>query len=174
MAFINTGQPNNEANIVIGALAGTHIHWLKMRDNERISSSRSMNGYARFRDIRQAPDGNIYALTESPNRFVQLRSNVPILSLNKNEELKSVVKDYLYPNPGVGETNLSFSVNQNQMVSVSIYNANGCLIKKIPSEFYTEGDYTLTIDLNEFPLGFYFVEIDKKDGLKKFLKFIKM
>jgi hypothetical protein len=36
-----------------------------------------MNGYGRFRDIRQAPDGKIYAMTESPNRFVLLRTNLP-------------------------------------------------------------------------------------------------
>jgi len=73
MTFITNGQPNNEADILIGALAGTHIHRLKLRDNKKISSSRSMNGYARFRDVRQAPDGKIYALTETPNRFVLLR-----------------------------------------------------------------------------------------------------
>jgi len=78
MTFIRNGQANNEADILIGALAGTHIHWLKLKDNKRISSTRSMNGYARFRDVRQAPDGKIYAMTESPNRFVLLRSSVPL------------------------------------------------------------------------------------------------
>ena len=73
LTFITNGQPNNEADILIGALAGTHIHWLRMRDNKRIASTRSMNGYARFRDVRQAPDGKLYAMTESPNRFVLLR-----------------------------------------------------------------------------------------------------
>ena len=73
LTFITNGQPNNEADILIGALAGTHVHWLKMRDNKKIASTRSMNGYARFRDVRQAPDGKIYAMTESPNRFVLLR-----------------------------------------------------------------------------------------------------
>jgi len=73
LTFITRGQPNNEADILIGALAGTHIHSLKMRDNKRIASTRSMNGYARFRDVRQAPDGKLYAMTESPNRFVLLR-----------------------------------------------------------------------------------------------------
>lgn len=77
MTFIQNGQPNNESDILIGALAGTHIHWLKMKDNKRVSSTRSMNGYGRFRDIRQAPDGKIYAMTESPNRFVLLRTNLP-------------------------------------------------------------------------------------------------
>jgi glucose/arabinose dehydrogenase len=73
MTFITNGQPNNEADILIGALAGTHLHWLKLRDNKKIASTRSMNGYARFRDVRQAPDGKIYAMTESPNRFILLR-----------------------------------------------------------------------------------------------------
>jgi len=73
MTFIVNGQPNNEVDILIGALAGTHLHWLKLRDNKRIASTRSLNGYARFRDVRQAPDGKIYAMTESPNRFILLR-----------------------------------------------------------------------------------------------------
>jgi glucose/arabinose dehydrogenase len=73
MTFIVKGQPNNEVDILIGALAGTHLHWLKLRDNKKIASTRSMNGYARFRDVRQAPDGKIYAMTESPNRFILLR-----------------------------------------------------------------------------------------------------
>jgi glucose/arabinose dehydrogenase len=42
MAFIRKGQPNNEADILIGALAGTHIHWLKMKDNKRVSSTMGM------------------------------------------------------------------------------------------------------------------------------------
>ena len=73
MTFITNGQPNNEADILIGALAGTHLHWLKLRENKKNASTRSMNGYARFRDVRQAPDGKIYAMTESPNRFILLR-----------------------------------------------------------------------------------------------------
>ena len=73
MTFITKGQANNEADILIGALAGTHLHWLKLRENKKIASTRSMNGYARFRDVRQAPDGKIYAMTESPNRFILLR-----------------------------------------------------------------------------------------------------
>ena len=81
MTFIKNAQPNNEADILIGALAGTHIHWLKMRNDKRVSSTRSMNGYARFRDVRQAPDGKLYAMTESPNRFVLLRSTIPTISL---------------------------------------------------------------------------------------------
>lgn len=89
MTFIWSGEQNDQADVLIGALAGTHIHWLRMSDNKRVSSTRSMNGYARFRDVRQAPDGKLYALTETPNRFVLLRSSVPIL----NVDVKSLTVD---------------------------------------------------------------------------------
>jgi glucose/arabinose dehydrogenase len=156
MAFINTGQPNNEANVVIGALAGTHIHWLKMRDNARISSSRSMNGYARFRDIRQAPDGKLYAMTESPNRFVLLRSNVPILSLNENESINSEDKDYLYPNPATDKINIV--LESIEETNVQIFNTNGQLVYKSPKLTSNE----LVINLKGIlTSGFYSVKVTR-------------
>lgn len=156
MAFINTGQPNNEANIVIGALAGTHIHWLKMRDNARISSSRSMNGYARFRDIRQAPDGKLYAMTESPNRFVQLRSNVPILSLNENEVVEQEDKDYFYPNPATDRINIV--LESIEETNVQILNINGQQVYEFPKLASKE----LVINLKSIlTSGFYFVKVTR-------------
>lgn len=173
MTFIKNGQPNNEADILIGALAGTHIHWLKMKDNTRVSSTRSMNGYARFRDVRQAPDGKIYAMTESPNRFVLLRSNVPILNSVENVRMEMTKKDILYPNPSVGESTLSFYVSDNQLVSVKIFSSNGILMKELTSEILTKGEHLIPLESDKFPQGFYHIEINK-GGSRNYLKFIKM
>lgn len=173
MTFINIGQPVNEANILIGALAGTHIHWLKMVDNKRVSSTRSMNGYARFRDIRQAPDGKIYAMTESPNQFVRLRSSIPIITSIENENLATEEKDKLYPNPGFGESTLSFYLSKNNFVSVRIYSTNGLLIDELTSQPYFTGRNSLLIPSDKLSKGFYYIEIDK-GGSRTFLKFIKM
>jgi aldose sugar dehydrogenase len=173
MTFIKNGQPNNEADILIGALAGTHIHWLKMKDDKRVSSSRSMNGYGRFRDIRQAPDGKIYAMTESPNRFVLLRSNVPILNSVENVRMEMTKKDILYPNPSVGESTLSFYVSYNQLVSVKIFSSNGILMKELTSEILTKGEHSIPLKSDKFPQGFYHIEINK-GGSRNYLKFIKM
>ncbi len=173
MTFIRNGQPNNEADILIGALAGTHIHWLKMKDNKRVSSTRSMNGYGRFRDVRQAPDGKIYAITESPNRFVLLRSSVPILTSIEDKSLASVEKDIIYPNPSFGETTLSFNLSNNQFVSVRIFNTNGSVVQEIISQPFASGIHPLSIDANNvLPQGIYFIEINK-GGSKSFLKLIK-
>jgi hypothetical protein len=172
MTFIRNGQPNNEADILIGALAGTHIHWLKMKDDVRVSSTRSLNGYARFRDIRQAPDGTIYAMTESPNQFVQLRSSIPFLSTIENEKNELADQNLFYPNPSVSESTLSFDVSGNQFVSVRLFNANGTLIKELTSQIFAEGKHSLLIDSEKLPQGFYFIEINKQ-GAKTHLKFIK-
>lgn len=173
MTFIKNGQPNNEADILIGALAGTHIHWLKMKDDKRVSSTRSMNGYARFRDVRQAPDGKIYAMTESPNRFVLLRSSVSILTAIENIGTDAVEKDMLYPNPSNGETTLSFYVSNNQLVSVKIFNSNGILMKECTSKIFTKGKHSLLLESYKFPQGFYHVEV-MKGGRSSVLKYLKM
>jgi aldose sugar dehydrogenase len=173
MTFISNGQPNDEADILIGALAGTHLHWLKMKGDKKVSSSRSMNGYARFRDVRQAPDGKIYAMTETPNRFVQLRSSVPIITSKENESVALTEKSILYPNPSFGESTLTFDMSNNQMVSVRILSTNGTLIKEITSQSFSKGKHSLVIESDELPQGFYYIEIDR-GGSKTVLKLIKM
>jgi hypothetical protein len=173
MTFIRNGQANNEADILIGALAGTHIHWLKMKDDKRVSSTRSMNGYARFRDVRQAPDGKIYAMTETPNRFVLLRSSVPIFTSIEDETTELVEKNILYPNPSVGESTLSFYVSNNQFVSVRIFSTNGILMRELASQPFSEGKHSLVIESDKLPQGFYHIEINK-GGSRSFLKFIKI
>ena len=173
MTFIKNRQANNEADILIGALAGTHIHWLKMKDNKRVSSTRSMNGYARFRDVRQAPDGKIYAMTESPNRFVLLRSSVPVFVSIEDKGIELVETSILYPNPSAGESTLSFCVTKNQYVSVRIFSSNGVLIKEIPAQSYSKGKHALPIESDKLSQGFYHIEINTGDS-RSFLKFIKI
>jgi glucose/arabinose dehydrogenase len=173
MTFLRNGQPDNEADILIGALAGTHIHWLKMKDDKKVSASRSMNGYARFRDIRQAPGGKIYAMTETPNRFVLLRSSVSVFSSIEDEISVLEEKTKIFPNPNNGESSLLFHVTNKQFVTVEIFNSNGLFSHKLTSKTYTRGKHTLPIESDKLPQGLYFIEINKGDS-KSVLKFIKM
>jgi aldose sugar dehydrogenase len=173
MTFIRNGQPDNETDILIGALAGTHIHWLKMKNDKRVSSTRSMNGYGRFRDIRQAPDGKIYAMTETPNRFVLLRSNIPIMLSVEEQKIESIEKNNIYPNPSHGESTLSFYVPNNQFVSIKIFNTNGLLIQELTSQTYSLGKHSLIIESDKLPQGLYFIEINTGDS-KSILKYVKM
>jgi hypothetical protein len=132
-----------------------------------------MNGYARFRDIRQAPGGKIYAMTETPNRFVLLRSSVSVFTSIEDEISALGEKSKIYPNPSNGESTLTFYVTNNQFVTIDIFNSNGLFSHKLTSKTYTRGKYSLPIESDKLPQGLYFIEINKGDS-KSVLKFIKM
>lgn len=167
MTFIRTGQPDNEADILIGALAGTHIHWLKMKDDKRVSSTRSMNGYARFRDIRQAPDGKLYAMTETPNRFVLLRSSVPVtVSVEEDEPTPSaIILRGNYPNPFNPVTSIVFELASPQSVTLEVFNAMGQRVAQLAdSQWFTAGTHEVSYSGLTTPSGMYFVRISSESG----------
>lgn len=61
-----------QGNLLVGALAGQHIQRVELNGTDILGSEKLLNGFARFRDVRQAPDGYIYVLTENPGLFFRL------------------------------------------------------------------------------------------------------
>jgi len=74
MDVVSYDAETNELDVVIGALAGAHIHRLKIRDEKVIDVVRSLEGYGRFRDIQLSPDGYLYAVTQSPGTLIRLKT----------------------------------------------------------------------------------------------------
>lgn len=73
LAFVSSSQyPGWENNMLVGALAGQHIHRVKIEANKVVHTEKLLEGFARFRDIRQGPDGYIYVLTEGPGLFFRI------------------------------------------------------------------------------------------------------
>lgn len=163
MTFVRNGQASNEADILIGALAGTHIHWLRLKDNKKILSTRSMSGYARFRDVRQAPDGKIYALTETPNRLVLLRSNIAINNSVK-KFYSSGISASCYPNPITDIATLTFTVDQTSQVEIRLLNAMGLCNLEINNEKRNAGIHTIKFETHHLQSGIYFIEIRQSSG----------
>jgi aldose sugar dehydrogenase len=64
--------PDWQGNLLVGALAGQHIHRVVIEGREVVETEKILQDFARFRAIRQGPDGYIYILTESPGLFVRL------------------------------------------------------------------------------------------------------
>ena len=59
--------PKWRGNVFLGALAGTHLRRLVLEGTHVIHQELLLRGLgARFRDVRQGPDGYIYLLTDSP------------------------------------------------------------------------------------------------------------
>ena len=170
LAFIDKGLPSNEAEVLIGALAGTHVHWLRLKDNKKQWATRSLQGYARFRDIRQAPDGKVYALTESPNRFVRLKSNVTITSIV--EETAFQTEEYVHPNPGSEGGTLTFYLPYSQSISIKIYSLDGNAVYE-KNLMYSQGSHQLPFEVASAPKGMYHIEIIKENS-RTLHKWIKM
>jgi len=64
--------PQWKGNLLVGALAGQHIQRVVIDGQEVVETEKLLQDFARFRAIRQGPDGFIYALTESPGLFIRL------------------------------------------------------------------------------------------------------
>ncbi len=73
MAFVTSDRyPEWKNNLLVGALAGQHIQRMVFDGNTLVHSEKLFEGMARFRDIRQGPDGFIYVLSEGPGLFFRI------------------------------------------------------------------------------------------------------
>ncbi len=64
--------PHWQGNLLVGALAGQHIQRVVVDGRNVVETEKLLQDFARFRAIRQGPDGYIYVVTESPGLFIRL------------------------------------------------------------------------------------------------------
>jgi glucose/arabinose dehydrogenase len=165
LTFVKNSQSENEFDVLIGALAGTHIHWLRMKDDKKVLSTRSLNGYARFRDIRQAPDGKLYAMTETPNRLLLLKSNITLTN-GLNPTLKEI-NLLLFPNPGGDVLKIHFG-NASALLSrtsVSLSTSSGMVLKQVDFDCGMHQRDGIQLNTEDLDSGIYLVEIEN-EGVK--------
>ena len=73
LAFVDSDKyPAWQLNMLVGALVEQHIQRVVFEGNKVVHTERLLQGFARFRDIRQGPDGYIYVLTEVPGLFFRI------------------------------------------------------------------------------------------------------
>jgi aldose sugar dehydrogenase len=73
-AVIVTGDkyPNWKNNILIGALAHTHVARVEMDNQKYVKEEKLLDKIGRVRALAQSPDGYIYVATENPGMLVRL------------------------------------------------------------------------------------------------------
>lgn len=89
------------------------------------------------------------------------------IEVEDNELKNNNVK--IYPNPSIGPVNLIFE-NDLTISKVFILDMKNSVVK---SYLNNENQTNLRIDLSEFPMGVYVLQIESKDGKKIFSKIIK-
>jgi len=75
MAFVTSDlYPNWQGDLLVGALRGQHLAKLDLDGDSIVSEEKLLTDLgARIRDVRQAPDGYLYVLTDSDNgRLIRL------------------------------------------------------------------------------------------------------
>jgi aldose sugar dehydrogenase len=64
--------PNWRGNILVGALAHTHVARVELQDQKYVKEEKLLDKIGRVRAIAQGPDGFIYVATENPGLLVRL------------------------------------------------------------------------------------------------------
>jgi aldose sugar dehydrogenase len=172
LAFIQSATQADEAEVLIGALAGTHLHWLKLKNNKAVRSGRNLIGYARFRDVEQAPDGKLYALTESPNRLIRIKpSAITATNVNTNSSILSDIQ--IFPNPTESNATLQISLHTSEQVTIKILGIDGTAIKWIQQQNLDAGVHQIELPSIIIPQGAYHIEITQGSS-KRVVKWIKL
>ena len=66
----------------------------------------------------------------------------------------------LYPNPFNPVTNIKYSVPENTLVSIIVYDINGNMISELINQHQSVGTYNLMWNAEGYPSGVYFVKLD--------------
>ncbi len=77
-----------------------------------------------------------------------------------------------YPNPTSGIVNITFSLSENDEISISIYNVNGQLVQTIDQGKKTTGSYSYQVDITKQNNGIYFMtlKINNKKYSQRIIK----
>ena len=93
--------------------------------------------------------------------------------IEENTSIQNISSTYIYPNPVSQNTNLSFDLNKSSLVSISIYNLNGSLVKTIYSNvLMNTGNNNIPLSTSDLSMGTYLVVVDS-DQDKNVVKFVK-
>ncbi|MBI2633191.1 MAG: T9SS type A sorting domain-containing protein, partial [Parcubacteria group bacterium] len=73
-----------------------------------------------------------------------------------------------YPNPFNATTVIPFTVNEQAIVTLILYNIRGQKIAAlIQNEVKTRGDYRVTFNGSSYPSGIYFVELKEQSVVSR-------
>ena len=117
--------------------------------------------------------GAIYACTYGRGiwRADNLLSTQEPIEINKLT--KNISSSKIFPNPVFDNANLSFDLNSNQLINISIYNLNGELVKVLYNNvMMNSGNNNVSLNSSELSMGTYLVVV-KSAQEREVVKFVK-
>lgn len=128
---------------------GVHEHWNNATDKQYTRNLGTGNGIELFKILAQKPN--------STRNYVD----------NK-------LKVTAYPNPCTESTSIAYELTGNSRVNISLFSANGSLIKKLKNESESAGNYTQYVNTSDLNKGIYICTIEVASGTNKSLNTIRL
>lgn len=72
----------------------------------------------------------------------------------------------VYPNPFNPTTTARFNLAQNGLIELSVFDTIGRKVKSILNEYRPAGNYTVSVDLQEYSSGVYFLQLQQAENVE--------
>ncbi len=97
--------------------------------------------------------------------YPEMGKTLPIINNNLVSNVNDFVRDRFYmnncyPNPAVNFTEITFHINTSCVVTITLHDNTGKLVKNIAAENFPMGESKVSVDLREMKSGMYFYQIE--------------
>ena len=100
----------------------------------------------------------VFTFEIAPNDLIVSSSSAERVNVDAISP-QAFILNSVYPNPFNPSTTVSYSIENNINVNISIYNMSGQKVSELVNANQAKGDYSITWDANNQPSGLYFVRL---------------
>jgi hypothetical protein len=98
--------------------------------------------------------------------------NPASINRSRNEDETAVQRSVsLYPNPAINETTISFTLDQDQLVSATVTDLQGRVVMKSTRKIYRAGRQMVNLNTSQLSNGTYLMQLSYGNAIAK-IKFI--
>lgn len=113
--------------------------------------------------ISASPDGNLYYFSVTNDVLYKITySGANTAAQNDRADLKSQI----YPNPMQDLATIKYSVIQNELVKLDLFEMSGKKLETLVDEIKTAGEYSALVEKNNLSKGLYFYKLQIGDAFE--------
>ena len=71
-----------------------------------------------------------------------------------------------YPNPFNPKTRIPFSIQEGQIIKISIFDINGTLVQDVSNQYFQPGNHYVKFSNKKLSSGIYFIMLNHKNGIE--------
>ncbi len=135
--------------------------------------NKSFNTIGRISGIGNSTAVNNYSFTDIPNTSGIIYYRLKQIDFNGEYSYSNVIEVYFnhqinyslnqnFPNPFNPSTSIKYSIAEEGLVTIKVFNSLGCEITSLINEIKSPGNYSIEFTGKDLPSGLYFYKIETK------------